>query len=360
MHPFYVLIKEYLQTLKQNSKKRINVKELEELVINSLHTKEEYQKLNGYYSFFDSIQQLNKEGILIPMKKNIANGRNPFLPLYWWYIPAVVESRWDQIRLLQMSDKLNLHYYKSNPSFQTEIEWKRILAVYDFLNNAKNRVVISREERSYELFNDEKFLSEKKGKNFITRLGLGLEDLKAEIYGEPFVFWLKPGSSLLNINNVLIVENKSFFHTCVKLMKSNQLELNPQLLIYGEGKHIENSFSFFYEMFPNKEYNIFYAGDIDPEGWGIYYRLSKNFPHSTFKLAIPLYKKMIGFFDKANIVDHIKNKKHLDFIKNELDLNGEKGLEETILNLWSQKRRIPQEVLTIETLTKGGVIEEDE
>lgn len=357
MNHFCEIINGYFQSYKQLSKKRINIAELEKLVISQLNSFAEYQILGGYENFYKSILRLKKDGVLVPMKKNIPNGRDPSLPLHWWYSPPQTESNWEAIKMLQMSDKLKLNTYKSNPVLQTENEWNRIMTVYHFLNNSSNREVISREERSLELFGDEKFLSEKEGKAFLLRIGLTLDDIKAEVHGEPFVFWLQPGKELVDVNTILIVENKSFFHTCVKLMRRNKLVLNPQVIIYGEGKHIENSFSFFFDMFPKDDYQFYYVGDIDPEGWGIYYRLSQNFPQVNIKLAVPFYKKMIEISKRDISVNHYENNYHLIFILAELISRGEKELELVINKLWNQKKRIPQEVLTIETLTRGVMYE---
>ncbi|CAH0345732.1 Wadjet anti-phage system protein JetD domain-containing protein [Bacillus sp. CECT 9360] len=354
---FYERLKSYFHSFKQQSKKKLNIEELEQFVITELNSFAEYQKLGGYQEFYNSIQLLKKDGVLVPVKKNKPNGRDPILPVHWWFIPPHNESKWEAIKMLQMSDKIKLNSYKSNPLLQTEDEWNRISSVYHFLKNSTNREVISREERSLELFNDEKFLSETEGRAFLSRIGVALGDLKAEAHGEPFVFWLQPGKELTDINTVLIVENKSFFHTCVKLMRRNELLLNPQVIIYGEGKHIENSFSFFFEMFPKNEYHFYYVGDIDPEGWGIYYRLLQNFPNTNFQLAVPLYQKMIEISKKDITVNHHKNENHLGFIINELDSRGEYEIKDNVNELWIQNIRIPQEVLTIETLSRGEVNE---
>lgn len=351
------ILANHFQSYKKQSKKRVNIEELEQVVREKFNSFLEYQELGGYKVFYESIQYLKKDGVLVPMKKNASNGRVPSLPLHWWYIPPKVESKWEAIKMLQISDKLKLDIYKSNPVLQTEEEWNRIISVYHFLNNSTNREMISREERSLELFDDEKFLTETEGKAFLTRIGLSLEDLKSVTLGEPFVFWIEPGKELDNINTILIVENKSFFHTSVKLMRRNQLALNPQVIIYGEGKHIENSFTFFFDMFPNKEYQFYYAGDIDPEGWGIYYRLTKNFPQVNFRLAVPFYKKMIEFSKSSIEVEHYENDDQLDYILQELNSSGENDLIVAIQKLWSQKKRVPQEVLTIETLTRGVIDE---
>ena len=102
--------------------------------------------------------------------------------------------------------------------------------------------MVSVEERSLELFGHEKFLldgdSFPEGKGFLTRIGISEEQLKMVNYGEPFVFWLKQGKEIKDIQRVLIVENLSFFHTSIKLLEANKLDYEPELIIYGEG--IEN------------------------------------------------------------------------------------------------------------------------
>ena len=59
--------------------------------------------------------------------------------------------------------------------------------------------------------------------------------MKIVHYGEPFVFWMKQGKEMKDIKRVLIVENLSFFHTSIKLLEADQLDYEPELIIYGAG-----------------------------------------------------------------------------------------------------------------------------
>ena len=166
-------------------------------------------------------------------------------------------------------------------------------------------------------------------------------------YGEPFVFWMKQGKEMKDIQRVLIVENLSFFHTSIKLLEANQLDYEPELIIYGEGTKIERSFSFFFRMFPTKPYLFYYAGDLDAAGYGIFIRLMEKYPECSIQPALKIYRKMLDCLEQRNDQKQgqTQNLKYRDsffqwFTEEEQAL---------LLELWQENKRIPQEVLTIET-----------
>jgi len=328
-------------------KKKLNIIEVEDEIIATTKT---YFEINGYHLFFTTIKALINENVLIPMKNKKTNGRNETLPLDFWLLPKKVEGKWDKLELLKMAGTLDLSYYQKNVEYQTKEEWERIKAVYHFLQKKETRQMVSVEERSLELFGHEKFLTDEKafpeGKHFLRRIRISLDDLSAMKFGEPFVFWLKSGTSLHDIQRVLIVENLSFFHTAVQLLEQNLLENDPQLIIYGEGKKIEHSFSFFFKLFAENAYAFYYVGDIDPEGYSIYARLCRKFPNQTISLARSIYQKMFHYEQKANTyTNQVANKQDFAFFLEELK---DESLKVQAQKLWEEKKRIPQEVLTIE------------
>jgi hypothetical protein len=166
-------------------------------------------------------------------------------------------------------------------------------------------------------------------------------------YGEPFVFWMKQGKEMKDIQRVLIVENLSFFHTSIKLLEADQLDYDPELIIYGEGTKIERSFSFFLKIFPPKSYLFYYAGDLDAAGYGIITRLIEKYPDCCIQPALKIYRKMLECLDQRNDQKsgQILNLKYRDtffewFTEEE---------QEVLMKLWMENKRVPQEVLTIET-----------
>lgn len=336
-------VKEWLfhqrSQLKSN-KKKIDLVELELLIRTSLP---DYYGQGGYQLFYDTIVILQHDQVLVPLKTKALNGKTPSLPRYFWLMPQVHNPQWTSIQKMQVQDLLNLTFYDQNPEFQTEQEWNRILKIYHFLRNKEARDYVSVAERSFELFGDEKAIT-KENRGILNRLRLSLNDIKAVSYGEPFVYYIKPGTEINGVKKVLIVENLSFFHTSVELLNRNHLDY--QMIIYGEGKKIESSFQFYYDHFPNQAFQFYYVGDLDPEGYNIFARLVNRYEHENIQLALEIYHQMFHFKGLANVVkgqneDERLRDRFLEFVTEDLKAD--------IIDLWEGHERIPQEVLTIES-----------
>ncbi|EKN70656.1 hypothetical protein BABA_04414 [Neobacillus bataviensis LMG 21833] len=331
-----------------NKKKKINSNDLE---IQLRKLLEDYFEMDGYSLFYRAIETLQAEGQLIPVQNNQYNGRTPALPLYYWVNIKEKANKWDRLEMMKLGNQFDFSFYERHPEWQTKEEWERIQNVYAFLKSSQERKMVSVEERSLELFGHEKFLldtdSFPEGKGFLCRIGVSEEQLKMVNYGEPFVFWIKQGKEIKDIQRVLIVENLSFFHTSIKLVEANKLDYEPELIIYGEGTKIERSFSFFFRMFPLKPYLFYYAGDLDAAGYGILIRLIEKYPECCIQPALKIYCKMLECLEQKN------NQKQGQLSTLKLRdaffqwfTEDEQAL---LMQLWQENKRIPQEVLTIET-----------
>ncbi len=328
-------------------KKKLNINDLEYQLRQQI---EDYYDMDGYTLFYETIKAMTEEEILSPIMNKQTNGRSPGLPLFYWVNVKKQEANWDRLEMLKRNDLLDFSYYNHHPEWQTADEWDRILKVYDFLKSEGERELVSLEERCLELFGHEKFLSDEKlfpeGSGFLRRIGVDKERLKIVKYGEPFVYWLKRGCDFASIKRILIVENLSFFHTSIKLLEEETLDYEPEMIIYGEGKKIENSFSFFFRMFPEKPYLFYYAGDLDAEGYSIFNCLKERYGDCTIQPALKIYRKMLDCEQLAN--DERKQ------VRNEFDKDAFFAWftdEEQIRleSLWMKQKRIPQEVLTVES-----------
>lgn len=329
-------------------KKKININDLE-LQLRKLV--DDYFEIDGYSLFSQTIEALQTEGVLSPILNKQFNGRTPVLSLYYWVNIKVQEDNWDRLEMMKLSDMFDFSFYERHSEWQTKEEWMRIQNVYAFLKNVSERETVSVEERSLELFGHEKFLRDSElfpeGKGFLTRIGLSEDQLKMVNYGEPFVFWMKQGKEIKDIQRVLIVENLSFFHTSIKLLEANLLDYDPELIIYGEGTKIERSFSFFFRMFPPKPYLFYYAGDLDAAGYGILIRLIEKYPECCIQPALKIYRKMFECIESKN--DQKQGQiQNLPYRNPFFQWFTE---EEQVLlqRLWQENKRIPQEALTIET-----------
>ncbi|NSL51872.1 Wadjet anti-phage system protein JetD domain-containing protein [Calidifontibacillus erzurumensis] len=345
---------EYLISMQSpKSRKKIDSQSIEdELIKRRFSNPIDYQIENGYQHFVQVLKELEEEGIITPVKKSPLNGRRPSIHTQWWVLPAPIKNSWSYNKILAVSDQLNLSKYLQHPEWQTEEEWKNIEIIYKFLKQKDKFQWVTREERAFQLFGEEKYFSHD-GKVLLQRLQLTLNDLKAKVYGEPFVFWPSPNTTITEAKTVLIVENLSFYHTCRQLLNKGIgiKGIQPDLLIYGEGKKIEKSFGFLNEITINKNKAIYYVGDIDPEGWGIYVRLKENYPEENIQLAIPIYEALIKK-GKTNQIetDQTDNKRYLTDVIDELANVGRSDIGTVVKELWEQNRRIPQEALSLDTM----------
>src|SRR5690606_7766684 len=102
-----------------------------------------------------------------------SNGRNPSLHSQWWLLPVKQGSQWSDQQILMLSDKLSLYRYRQQPELQTDEEWQRLQIIYEFMQNKDQFEWVTREERAFQLFRDEKFLV-KEGAALLQRLSISL------------------------------------------------------------------------------------------------------------------------------------------------------------------------------------------
>lgn len=251
----------------------------------------------SYQEFVNIVRELELDGKITPVKKKqkIHNGKFPSLPVEWRILSELIEAKWNIGQFLTLAPVLDLSYYQSHPEAQTEVTWSRILAVADYLRNPEPKAWVSREERSYQLFYDEKWLDSSNGREFLKRIKKTLSDLYARNYGEPFVYWLQPGLLISDVRRILIVENRSLFHSCKRMLEEglDVCGLIPELLIFGRGQHIVSSLSYLEDLRALiSSIIIWYAGDYDPSGFAIYHSLKSTYPDYPIQLAYSFYEEI--------------------------------------------------------------------
>ncbi|AUM63301.1 hypothetical protein C0R09_01335 [Brevibacillus laterosporus] len=338
----------------KKSRTKIDIDELEQLFIKQFSSIADYQEAGGYKQlFYPVISEVEQEQYITPMKNNVLNNRFPPLPKTWWLQSKEHRGSWSEIDMLQVSDLLSLQYYRQHPNSQTQIEWEHIKCVHAFLKNMDMSGEITKEERSYQLFGDEKFLGSVEGKAFLSRIKLSLDDLQARNLGEPFTYFVLPHVTTQTANNLLILENRSTFHTCNRYFSeyTSFVGFCPDVVIFGEGDHIVSSLSFLYDIFPRKKYRIWYAGDIDAAGIGIYCRLRDKYPDESIRLALPLYKAMVDLsWNWVPSERQIKQKEHLQRVIMEFEEEGMVTLVDVVKTCWQEEKRVPQEALNFYTM----------
>jgi len=170
---------------------------------------EAFEVKGGYKAFASIIVFLCEKGDLLPVKSSGTNGRNPQLYNKYRILCKDKKKPEDELQheIQSLHPRLDKGYYYRNPqSFREDRDYVLMLSQY-LGDSTKSKSLIYRctmNERSFEIFNNEKFL-ESKGRTLLKRLGLSLNDLNCYKTLEAFFYILFQPKEKLNI---LIIENK--------------------------------------------------------------------------------------------------------------------------------------------------------
>jgi len=259
---------------------------------------------------------------------------------------------------------LNVSYYKNSKNKATlEKHYPYIKQLSEFLNKClvsdENTLMneLSINERSFEIWQDEKFLESDEGKDLLKNLDFPVTNLNAYKSREPYFDYF---NDINNKGYMFIVENKDTWYSLRKEMKAtgnlHLFDKSFTVIVYGEGKKILKSFEYFEERL-YREYidGIFYLGDLDYEGISIFNQLVEKYPDYNIKPFVEMYNYMI--IKSKKLIFHRKSKaKQSKYKINEfLCLIDDK---EYIKNILVEGFYIPQEIINyreITLLNKEGV-----
>lgn len=225
------LLEIFSQPLKIGSKKKVNMFAIEKEVIRAFHDINKYQEVGGSQFFSLVINQMLNDGILeIPRTARIIKKGPESLREWYWLRDNKELKGWSYDQYVEVSDLLDLSYYRSYPFLQTEDEWRKIKIIHAFMKEKHLRSPISREERSLQLFSQlspwnereekEKWLGSKEGKSFLNRLKVTLDELVCYPVREPFVYYKNPKAT--DVREVLVLEGLSTFNACKQLIHRNR------------------------------------------------------------------------------------------------------------------------------------------
>lgn len=247
----------------------------------SLEALAKKRREDGYEKLHSYIVSEIAAGTLKPVKASGTNGKKPALYLEYWLLEekrdySVFEEELNYRLIPRISTDYYLHHL---PEYEKD-RWY-VLQLNDFLQNHADRLTEaeSLNERSFEIWQREKFLKKEQGKRILKRCGIDVQDLNIYETSEPLAYY---SHSRQTPQKLLILENKdTFFSMRRHLLSGGETFFNEKIetLIYGAGKGILRSFSDFkicaepYMTCP--ENTICYFGDLDYEGIGIYENLAQ-------------------------------------------------------------------------------------
>lgn len=282
--------------------KRISLEEL-------LRTKQSL----SYPEQHQYICRLIEEAKIKPVKASRTNGKKPALYRQYWILEKQKDysSYVDEIKYT-FSPMISIDYYLAHLDIY-EKDRPYVLMLNAYLKESKNRIQTpeSWNERSFEIWNREKFLDREQGKMILKRCGIQTESLNIYRTTEPLSYYTHTRKTP---QNLLILENKDpFFSMRNFLLQGHTKIFGTEIgtLIYGAGKGILRSFQDFdlcaepYMTHPGNQ--IFYFGDLDYEGIGIYESLAERF-HEKWEIRpfLPAYERMLAKAGNVKVLPQTK------------------------------------------------------
>ena len=260
-----------------------------------------------YSAYEDQCSYINdkiSQGEIVPIKSSPSNGKKP--PLQSMYRVVVKNDDFDQFLNeieYELAADISKNYYRKHiDTYKKERE--KVLLLSSFLKNNKHKLQtrISCNERSFQIWRDEKYLA-KSSKTLLRHCKISTEILNYYDTSEPFAYFSVKTNSP---QTILFIENKDTFYTIrnVLLNHKDKVNLAPKVLgqeistvIYAAGKRIEKSIRDF--MLSADSYlcseanNFLYFGDLDYVGIDIYEKTASLFPINS---------KLIPFLEAYNLM----------------------------------------------------------
>lgn len=252
-------------------------------------------------------------GQVKPVRASGKNGKKPALYYEYWIIEEKTDYKEleDELKF-QLLPMIQVDYYMAHlETYEKDRKWVLMMNEYLKHNKEALRTMESMNERSFEIWRREKFLKEEQGKRIMKRMGISHESLNLYETTEPLSYY---SHTKKTPQNILIIENKDTFYSMRRLLlggRTDILSMETGTLIYGAGKGILRSFRDFalcVEPYMNSSNNqIYYFGDLDYEGIGIYENLYHLFEEKC--RILPMKRAYLTMLDKVTDIEGLPDTK---------------------------------------------------
>ena len=329
----------YIEKLKKYGKKTISKMDMETVFATS--SDEE---------LFEIISVLSEQQILFPIKSSKTNG-NRLYPIYLKYKVSLPQDTYES----ELKEMSALHpLLQSNGYLQSKPEeYKKYRLQLQKLDRylfyrSENEISISRKERSFEIFDEEKTLDDKTFCALLERIGITADTLA--FYDTPeycFNDYIPDRKAHMTL---LICENKDIWFNIRRMMFENNatniFDAHIDGVVYGCGNKVSGiSALTSYTEFIGSEVKYLYWGDIDRAGLNIYLSAVRANPNIDIKLFVPAYEEMLRLAQTRNIPDSDDERNRIEDYSQIFDL-----VDQNLRNLFEQSiqnnKRIPQEIIT--------------
>ncbi len=293
---------------------------------------------------------------LKPVIASGKNGKSPSLYKAYWLIEEEKDFRILEEELkYHIHPKISIDYYMQHlEKYEEEREWVLLLSEFLYNNDEKLKYAESVNERSFEIWKREKFLTKENGKTILNHCGIDKDYLNMYDTAEPLAYYTNTTNTP---QNILIIENKDTFFSMRKHMIENSNEIfgvEIGTLIYGGGKRVIRSFNDFdFCVEPHmrkKENRILYFGDLDYEGVGMFEKLEEIFKERWNIIPfVPAYKAMLIKVDDFSKLPATKEKQNRNISQLFFSYFDEDTIR-IMKEILQHDKYIPQEILNITDL----------
>ena len=308
-------------------------------------------RLSEYRELYAKVIALIENRKIKPVKASGINGKSPALYREYWLIEEKQDvSQYRNELNYEIAPAISTDYYQAHiDQYVQDRQW--VLLLNDYVRKHQFMTQMSENERSFDIWHREKFLKQEQGKKILKRCGLETDFLNFYRTTEPIAYY---SVTRQTPQNLLIIENKDTFYSMRRhLIAGNDRICGERIgtLIYGAGKGIIAAFSDFdisgepYMTAPDNK--IFYFGDLDYEGIGIYENFAAAYGSQyDIKLFRIAYEKML---EKANRIGNLPVTKEGQNrrIDNLFLSQFSQPQQSVIQEILEHDRYIPQEILNI-------------
>lgn len=330
--------------LKSWNKKNISKSELENL----LHTGSDAELCN-------LVSDAVNSGILAPVKSSGTNGNRAY-PLYLKYRITISEDYSDALSELDMlHPSMNkAGYLRSRPDIYVKFK-PQIQLLSSYLFKRQPKVSVSKKERSFEIFGEEKQLEDAAFCSLLDRLGLTSDVLR--YYETPEYCFNDYIPERKDCMILLLLENKDiWFNVRRRMYEDNAQEILGTHIdgtVYGSGNRVSEAeaLSEYTRFMGTENVKYLYWGDIDRAGLNIFLSLLKNNPKADISLFVPAYEEMLRLSVDRKIPDSKDHRERLGNYEEIYGLFSEEGRNQ-LIKLIEDNKRLPQEIVNYESLLK--------
>lgn len=284
--------KKYAERIRDN----FQGKRVEEKVLRSIFE-------GTYDDYFKVMKQLINDNIIKPIKRSGPNGLKPTLYKRYQVLKVVKETEDYTVEIKRLHPVFNIEGYLGNNSRYTDERDKiQTIDLFIRMNKALIEEPASINERSFQIFDKEKFIRLDSRCKSVFNYNERLEEFLNMYYTpEPFFEHSIEANNREGQINILIIENKDTWYTFRKLLNNDKESIYGirfNSIIFGEGKKItrkKDSLTEFARTYykQDKVQNYYYFGDLDMEGIGIFENVVRINPNLNIKLLKEAYVDMI-------------------------------------------------------------------